>query len=355
MSGQIVILNGSPRSGKSSVAAAIQECSAEAWINLGVDGWMAMTPAHLRPGIGLRPGGERPDLEPFIEQLYGALYDSIAAHARQNLNVVVDVGHHDGYATLSDLWPTLLRRLEGLAVLIVGVRCPLDTILARRQATGYLSAAPGEPIPAPITHWEEAVHRPGLYDMEVNTAELSPEECARTILARIEHGAPPTASQRLINHPSSLSTILLTEWQQIRSLTYDCLAILEQKHLDLRLPFAESQSLYYQFRCMVGAHESYLRKLESGTWQGFSVSLDTIDPITPEIISAQMHKSDRLMETLLSKIDLNDRLPNGQPSYEVVLQMIKHEMHHHGQLINFIYCHGLPIPPSWQDEWALSR
>jgi hypothetical protein len=40
--------------------------------------------------------------------------------------------------------------------------------------------------------------------------------------------------------------------------------------------------------------------------------------------------------------------------YEIVLQMIKHEMHHHGQLINFMFCFHLPIPDSWQEEWALA-
>src|SRR5262245_23555606 len=62
--GQIVILNGPPRSGKSSIAAEIQERFEGVWMNLGVDHFKQMTPARLQPGIGLRPGGERPDLEP---------------------------------------------------------------------------------------------------------------------------------------------------------------------------------------------------------------------------------------------------------------------------------------------------
>ncbi|MCU0502603.1 MAG: chloramphenicol phosphotransferase, partial [Anaerolineae bacterium] len=60
--GQIIILNGVPRSGKSSIAAAIQQTFDGVWMNLGVDRFMQMTPARYLPGIGLRPGGERPDL-----------------------------------------------------------------------------------------------------------------------------------------------------------------------------------------------------------------------------------------------------------------------------------------------------
>lgn len=151
----------------------------------------------------------------------------------------------------------------------------------------------------------------------------------------------------------SLAEIMLTEWQQIRQLTYDYLDGLDPHHLDLRLPFATSQTLGYQFWCMVGAHESYLKTLEHGAWQGFASSLDQLAEVTPATIKQQMQQTDARLTQLLQTLDLNAPLANGQPGYGVVFQMIKHEMHHHGQLINFLFCHRLPIPPSWQDEWAL--
>ena len=80
--GQIIILNGAPRSGKSSIVAAIQDAFDGVWMNLGVDVFMQATPERYRPGIGLRPGGERPDLEPVVALLYAGLYESIAAHSR---------------------------------------------------------------------------------------------------------------------------------------------------------------------------------------------------------------------------------------------------------------------------------
>ncbi len=80
--GQIIILNGVPRSGKSSIVAAIQETFDGVWMNLGVDRFMQMTPQRYLPGIGLRPGGERPDIEPIVAILYAAMYESIAAHSR---------------------------------------------------------------------------------------------------------------------------------------------------------------------------------------------------------------------------------------------------------------------------------
>ena len=133
--GRIVILNGTPRSGKSSIVAAIQDTFDGVWMNLGVDRFMQMTPERYLPGIGLRPGGERPDLEPIVVVVYRAMYESIAAHSRLGLNVVVDVGHHDAYSESRGILPDCARRLIGLPVLLVGVYCPLEVIMERRQAS----------------------------------------------------------------------------------------------------------------------------------------------------------------------------------------------------------------------------
>jgi len=203
MSGHIVILNGAPRSGKTSIARAIQDFDG-VWINLGVDASGAMTPERYRPGIGLRPGGEGPDLEPIIVQLYAALYESIAAHAGAGLNVVVDVGHHDSYSRPLGILPDCARRLAGLAVLFVGVRCPIETIMQRRNAgTGsYLKGSPDDPVPEPVRRWQDAVHNPGIYDLEVDTSRLVPEACAQEIQRMLSSGPKrPTAFERLARLP----------------------------------------------------------------------------------------------------------------------------------------------------------
>src|SRR5699024_7003227 len=77
--GRIIILNGPPRSGKSTIAAKIQEEFDGLWINFGVDHMMKMIPNRYQPSIGLRPGGERPDLESHIEKLYLGMYNAIAS------------------------------------------------------------------------------------------------------------------------------------------------------------------------------------------------------------------------------------------------------------------------------------
>jgi chloramphenicol 3-O phosphotransferase len=203
--GQIVILNGAPRSGKSSIVSAIQESFDGLWLNLGVDiSVRQMTPPRYRPGIGLRPGGERQDIEPLVPTLYAALYESIAAHSRLGLNVVVDIGHHDGYAVPRGILADSARRLAGLPVLFVGVRCPVETIMARLingqpgREGEYGPVRAGADIPPGVQRWQDGVHRPGIYDLEVDTAKLSPEECAAAIRRVLDAGVPhPTAFDRL--------------------------------------------------------------------------------------------------------------------------------------------------------------
>lgn len=193
--GQIVILNGTPRSGKSSIAAVIQNTFEGIWMNLGVDRFKQMTPERYQPGIGLRPGGERPDLEPLVVVLYGAMYEAIAAHSRLGPNVVVDVGHHDAYSVPRGILPDCARRLIGLPVLFVGVRCPIEVVLERRRATW--GNADNSSAPKPVSLWQQAVHMPGIYDLEVDTSVLSPEACADVIRQRLDNGPPPSAFQRL--------------------------------------------------------------------------------------------------------------------------------------------------------------
>jgi chloramphenicol 3-O phosphotransferase len=197
--GQIVILNGAPRSGKSSIVTVIQDTFDGLWMNLGVDVFVRdVTPKRYRPGMGLRPGGEDHELAPLVPILYAALYDSIAAHSKAGLNVVVDVGHHDA-KILADS----ARRLSRLPVLFVGVRCPIEVVMQRRNAgqvgrdDEYAVGSEAEPIPAPVERWQQAVHIPGIYDLEVNTSLQSPEECAAAIRRRLDDGPPPSAFRRL--------------------------------------------------------------------------------------------------------------------------------------------------------------
>ena len=193
--GTIVILNGVPRAGKSSIAAVIQETFDGPWLNLGVDVAREATPPRYQPGIGLRPGEPDHPAASVVSLLYAGWYDGIAAHSRVGLNVVADFGHYDA-AILADC----ARRIDGLPAYFVGVHCPIEVIMERRHASpsgGYAVGSPEEPVPAPVQRWQDQVHVPGIYDLEVDTSVLTPEQCAAAIRERLAR--PPSAFARLAN------------------------------------------------------------------------------------------------------------------------------------------------------------
>lgn len=202
--GKIVVLNGPPRSGKSSIVHVIQESFDGAWMNLGVDVFgRCVTPKRYWPGIGLRPGGEAPAVEALVPTFYAAMYESVAAHSRLGLNVVVDVGHHDAYSTPRRILPHVASQLDGLPALLVGVRCPIEVIMQRRDAgqpgrgTQYATSTPDGAAPEAVRRWQDEAHRPGIYDLEVDTSVMSPEDCADAIGRRLRGGPPPTALARI--------------------------------------------------------------------------------------------------------------------------------------------------------------
>jgi chloramphenicol 3-O phosphotransferase len=207
--GQIVILNGPSRSGKTSIATAMQDISDDPWMNVGMDNHITTTPAAYRPGVGLRPQraeGHVDDpsrvplsvLEDLVPTLYAALYESIAAHARLGLNVVADVYHHDFYSKPLRILEDSARRLRDLPVLFVGVRCPIDVIWERREQTwGQTRDGVDDRTREAVDLGQRAAGE-HTYDLELDTSVASPEECAEAILSRVASGPPGTAFRAVI-------------------------------------------------------------------------------------------------------------------------------------------------------------
>lgn len=180
------------------IVETFQDNMSGTWVNLGVDASTRSIPQKLRPGIGLRPGGERPDLEESVVVLYAALYESIAAHARIGVNVVVDVAHHESYCRPLHILGDCARRLSDLPVLFVGVRCPIDVIRQRReQSWGQNRETADQQLSAAVERWQDAVHVHGSYDLDIDTSVLTSTLCAQILATRLTDGPPGTAFARL--------------------------------------------------------------------------------------------------------------------------------------------------------------
>jgi chloramphenicol 3-O phosphotransferase len=198
MSGRIILLNGASSSGKSSIAQVLQNTLDGIWLHTGVDHWLERLPLAFH-GVGdgtsdhlgvtwVIPDGSRVTelrLGPVGLRVLGGAYSAYAALAADGNDLIVDDVIFD---------PRLLRlateRLVGSSVLFVGVRCPTDVAEARE-------AARGDRFTGLASCQSDLVHTHAIYDLEVDTSTMSPEECAELIRSRVSDGPPPSAFDRL--------------------------------------------------------------------------------------------------------------------------------------------------------------
>ena len=202
MIGTIVVLNGPSRAGKSTIATRVQEVLDGIWMHIGMDLHIQATPPRYKPGVGLRP--LRPEdaqdaqdvdgrvsyseLVDAVPALYAALYGSAAAHARSGLNVVMDVYHHEHYSKRLRTLDIAKRELAGLPTLFVGVNAPLDVIWDRRGQTWGQHRDAVDEVVRRAVELHDAAARALSYDIEVDTSELSPDECVDRIAGRLAEG-----------------------------------------------------------------------------------------------------------------------------------------------------------------------
>lgn len=129
------------------------------------------------------------------------------------------------------------------------------------------------------------------------------------------------------------------------SLTHDLAAHLDEAHLRLDLPDLPSNSIGEQFWCVIGARESYLEAIKNGKWLGFACSLkDTTSK--PGVLEA-LEKSQQAVTQCLQTTPLNETQTN------FLLDLLEHEIQHHGQLIRYMYGNKLEFPKSWQARYTV--
>lgn len=204
--GTVIILNGPSASGKSSLQKSIQESFDEAYLKLGIDELFdQVLPDFIND---IHPNGDftekdirsiseivvegKPAVKlhigPIGQRVISGMHYAIAAYAKRGNNVVVD------YILYEEEWlKELHSSLSDLRVYFVGVKIPLET-LEEREASRSTS-----PVGHARSHYFH-VHGPDIYDLEVNTGELSSLEAANRIKTFIEDNPEPKAWDRLGVH-----------------------------------------------------------------------------------------------------------------------------------------------------------
>jgi chloramphenicol 3-O phosphotransferase len=177
--GRVVLLHGTSSSGKTTVARAVQALTEEPWLRLGIDTfWSAIDERWMEHGPRASDGFLwREDATivpgPVGERIAAGMRAAIAACARCGNDVLVDDVFID--RRWLDAWRAELADLEWL---LVGVLAPLPVLEERERNRGNRIA--GE-----ARAQADAIHSGIEYDLTLDTASQSPEQCARAILAAL--------------------------------------------------------------------------------------------------------------------------------------------------------------------------
>ncbi|MBN3490327.1 hypothetical protein JV173_02245 [Acholeplasma equirhinis] len=110
----------------------------------------------------------------------------------------------------------------------------------------------------------------------------------------------------------------------------------------LNLP---SNTVGAQAWCIIGARESYMKAYVAGKWVGFECSLT-------EIYDASKVKQ-KLVETAKMVEDLMNQYPD--KNEHQLIDLLEHEVMHHGQLIRYAYANRILFPMSWIHKYALDQ
>jgi chloramphenicol 3-O phosphotransferase len=164
----IIFLNGTSSSGKSSIAGELLRVLDTPYFHMAVDAFSAMCVGEKAMALG------EPEQAVFLRRMRMGFHRAVAGMAWAGNDLVVD-------HLFSEPWrlQDCLEVLEGLDVVLVGVRCPLGELQRREQERG--DRTPGmAAIQFPI------VHQHGFYDFEVDTSTSSPRECALAIKEFLE-------------------------------------------------------------------------------------------------------------------------------------------------------------------------
>jgi len=158
MNGNVIVLNGTSSSGKTTLAKELQSQCSEVYLLCSLDAFWDMTPYGIPAGSKNFPNMKR------------ALAKSVKALAETGHNVIVDIVFC-GQKTYIEL----TEELEGLNLKIVKVECPLDELEKREVARG-------DRVIGLAKLQYENVHDGVIYDLNVNTFINSPEKCALEIV-----------------------------------------------------------------------------------------------------------------------------------------------------------------------------
>jgi chloramphenicol 3-O phosphotransferase len=179
--GKIIFLNGASSSGKTTLTKALQATLEQAYLRLALDDFISFISPQYLPPLGEKVH----ELGLYIQPIISGFHKCIVELANTGNNIIVD-------HVLQEkewLWEcvTLLQNTDAL---FVGVQCPLPVLVQREYARGDREIGLAQ-------YQYERVHRHNHYDVEVNTAEYTVEECVQRIVTVVVENPSPRAFKLL--------------------------------------------------------------------------------------------------------------------------------------------------------------
>lgn len=226
MAGQIIIVNGTSGSGKSTTCGLFVNRASDFWLTYGIDHFMGSTfprkfghhGALCREGIyaeALEASDPDGPLRWYFSaagaKAFSVFHEWIATASRQGCNVILD--------HLMMLDPPVLQdciwRLRDLPVLFVNLKPPYEVLLervAKREIgnrfsnSSYSSAqvsASRQRLDRLRPWFYDAVYANTCYDLEIDSARCSPEQICEQIENRLASGAGDAFAQLRIDYPQA--------------------------------------------------------------------------------------------------------------------------------------------------------
>jgi chloramphenicol 3-O phosphotransferase len=176
-SGSVVFLNGTSSSGKSTIAKELQKSLDEPYMHVSVDGFL-----HQLPDAYLTDNKYLSDALPILLAGFNA---SNAAIARAGNNMIID------HVLQEPSWVApCVKAFDGLEVVFVGVHCSLDVLEAREKSRGDRQVGMAR-------YQYDRVHSHNTYDVEVDTSEMTVEQCVSVIREYVHSDMRPIAFDKL--------------------------------------------------------------------------------------------------------------------------------------------------------------
>ena len=183
-SGTIIFINGTSSSGKTGIVHALQDLLEEPFLEAGIDKFIWSLPKrYLDRPLWDQVLGKADKAGAAGHDLVRGMHRAIAALSQAGCNCISD------HVLVEPAWAKDCADLfAGLPAYMIGVKCPLE-VLEQREVSRKNRTLGQARLQFPV------IHKYVVYDLEVDTSLLSPEDCARSIQSRLDE--PPQALRQM--------------------------------------------------------------------------------------------------------------------------------------------------------------